>query len=582
MLSALPALPRVPQRDHDVNSYRALYARHTLRAHFKSLPAETFNGLPPLRRRTQRRGDAPIRVGIIGAGAAGLYAGMILDLFADRFSYEILEANGERVGGRLFTHKFPGGGPNDYYDIGAMRFPDIPFMTRTFDLFKRLGIDTIPYIMSIPKNLNLFNGKLLTNAEIDGKTDPFETHVPGVDNSSGAMVSSQIDVFKDALAKDFETGWKELMQFDEYSTRAYMLFKGTGGLTYTNQVVDYLETFESATNLYDEALTETVMDSMDFDYPGLDVHWHCIQGGTEQVAQKMESMLAGTPVQRGKRVTALSFDNPLSPSSVRVAVAGEESARTYNHVVASVPFGCLRAIDTSACGFSWPLSSAVRMLHYDAATKVAIQFSSRWWEQPGIDQVGGVSNTDRPTRVVVYPSYGIGQQTGATMIVSYTWSQDALRLGALIQGRDSTAEAHLIDLILEDLAVMHSIDKAKLRSLVVNYHAFDWYRHEFSAGAFALFGPGQFANLYPEVTRPVHGLLHFAGEATSVHHAWLVGALNSAYRAVKEILLQYDDENHTLLKKLEQNFGKIDEIDDELHELQVRLGRRRFGASSSA
>jgi hypothetical protein len=41
----------------------------------------------------------------------------------------------------------------------------------------------------------------------------------------------------------------------------------------------------------------------------------------------------------------------------------------------------------------------------------------------------------------------------------------------------------------------------------------------FPPGAFALFGPGQFSNLYPEVTKPVGGLLHFAGEAASVHHA---------------------------------------------------------------
>lgn len=38
-------------------------------------------------------------------------------------------------------------------------------------------------------------------------------------------------------------------------------------------------------------------------------------------------------------------------------------------------------------------------------------------------------------------------------------------------------------------------------------------------GAFALFGPGQFNNLYPHVTKPVGGVLHFAGEAASVHHA---------------------------------------------------------------
>jgi hypothetical protein len=37
-----------------------------------------------------------------------------------------------------------------------------------------------------------------------------------------------------------------------------------------------METFDSASNLYDCALAETVMDSLDFDY-GPDVQWYCIQ-----------------------------------------------------------------------------------------------------------------------------------------------------------------------------------------------------------------------------------------------------------------------------------------------------------------
>ena len=36
-----------------------------------------------------------------------------------------------------------------------------------------------------------------------------------------------------------------------------------------------------------------------------------------------------------------------------------------------------------------------------------------------------------------------------------------------------------------------------------------------------MFGPSQFATLFPLVTQPVGGKLHFAGEATSVHHAYV-------------------------------------------------------------
>ena len=54
---------------------------------------------------------------------------MILDaLNIPGLTYEILEAD-KRVGGRVYTHKFSGD-KHDYYDVGAMRFPDIPIMKK--------------------------------------------------------------------------------------------------------------------------------------------------------------------------------------------------------------------------------------------------------------------------------------------------------------------------------------------------------------------------------------------------------------------------------------------------------------------
>lgn len=76
-------------------------------------------------------------VGIIGAGMAGLYTAMILKSLG--IEYEILEAS-NRIGGRVYTHRFSND-PGDYYDVGAMRFPETPEMKRTFELFHKLGID---------------------------------------------------------------------------------------------------------------------------------------------------------------------------------------------------------------------------------------------------------------------------------------------------------------------------------------------------------------------------------------------------------------------------------------------------------
>jgi monoamine oxidase len=47
--------------------------------------------------------EVPLKVGIIGAGAAGLYSAVLLDSLG--IDYDILEASG-RVGGRIYTYRF--------------------------------------------------------------------------------------------------------------------------------------------------------------------------------------------------------------------------------------------------------------------------------------------------------------------------------------------------------------------------------------------------------------------------------------------------------------------------------------------
>ena len=81
-----------------------------------------------------------IKVGIVGAGVAGLFTAMLLDWLNEKvkglsISYDIFEAAGEdRLGGRLYTHEFSKK-DHDYYDVGAMRFPDNAVMKRSVYLF---------------------------------------------------------------------------------------------------------------------------------------------------------------------------------------------------------------------------------------------------------------------------------------------------------------------------------------------------------------------------------------------------------------------------------------------------------------
>jgi hypothetical protein len=136
-----------------------------------------------------------LHVGVIGAGMAGLYTAMILEDLG--IPYEILEAedvdeHAERAG-RVYTHRFDTT-PGNYYDVGAMRFPDIPIMHRTFDLFKkRLELKKdrseepaqgalIPYHFTGEQTPLYYNNKLSVGPHPTGQ-DTFN-----VSQSSGGLI----------------------------------------------------------------------------------------------------------------------------------------------------------------------------------------------------------------------------------------------------------------------------------------------------------------------------------------------------------------------------------------------------------
>jgi len=87
----------------------------------------------------------------------------------------------------------------------------------------------------------------------------------------------------------------------------------------------------------------------------------------------------------------------------------------------------------------------------------------------------------------VYPSYP-ANATAANMsnvlIVSYCWTQDAERLGALIHG-DGTADQQLIDVVFRDLAAVHDVAVDSLYTFYTagDYFAWDWLHDPLTMGS---------------------------------------------------------------------------------------------------
>lgn len=74
--------------------------------------------------------DYDQQIGIIGAGATGLSVAAMLD-YIGFMNVTILEASSNN-GGRIYTHNFKLGEAcnHNYYDVGAMRIPDISTQAR--------------------------------------------------------------------------------------------------------------------------------------------------------------------------------------------------------------------------------------------------------------------------------------------------------------------------------------------------------------------------------------------------------------------------------------------------------------------
>jgi len=135
---------------------------------------------------------------------------------------------------------------------------------------------------------------------------------------------------------------------------------------------------------------------------------------------------------------------------------------------------------------------------------------------------GGQSRTDLPVFNVVYPSYpnkGTEAPGKGSFIASYTWQNDAV----LWANMDDDSRKRLC---LRNLFELHGVDLSLADVKIIT---------QVWPEAFAMYGPGQYSEMYKAMLP--EKLVHFAGEHLSTEHAWIMGSLFSATRALREILV---------------------------------------------
>ncbi len=158
----------------------------------------------------------------------------------------------------------------------------------------------------------------------------------------------------------------------------------------------------------------------------------------------------------------------------------------------------------------------IRQISYGQVMKVAQQYRTRFWNQPG--SIGQRVFTDTMLRRVYDMS--IDQPGPRGILMSFTSGADAEALGQLPD------EERLRTALAETTKIWSEAPKYH-ESAAIKY----WNEDPWVKGSYSFLGIGQ--KDYREIARRIEGRVHFAGEHTK--SASMNGAIASGVRVAEEI-----------------------------------------------
>jgi monoamine oxidase len=371
-------------------------------------------GLPRARAGTAKK------VIVIGAGPTGLVAAWLLKRAGHHVT--LVEANGNRVGGRIKT--FRAGGhenapqpftdPRQYAEAGAMRIPG-----------------SHPLVMSLIDQLGVKRRRFhLVDVDAEGRpVNHAWIHVNGVrmrradyaksprrinrsfgvprthwDTPSATILRRALDPVRDEFSTvgqdgrrvdkplpERVRGWARVIQrYGDWSM--YRFLTEQAGLD--ERTIDLVGTLENLTSRLPLSFIHSFI-SQSLISPDT-VFWELV-GGTAKLPDAL--LREVTDVLRpDRRVTRIEYwsadrDGANDTSHVRkdgphVWIDTVSEGRggqvvreqfTGDLAIVTVPFSGLRQVQVSPL-MSYKKRRAVAELHYDSATKVLLEFSRRWWE----------------------------------------------------------------------------------------------------------------------------------------------------------------------------------------------------------
>ncbi|MGH0427834.1 flavin monoamine oxidase family protein [Bacillus hominis] len=454
--------------------------------------------------------NTPKRITIAGAGMSGLVAASLLKEAGQEVT--IIEAN-NRIGGRVYTIREPFSA-GLYFNAGPMRIPETHDLTLAYirkfklplNLFINKTSSDIIYTNNIRTRLNVF------------ENDPSVLGFPVLEKERGKtaeeLMLEILEPILNYIKKDPNKNWIIVeKKYKAYSLGSFLTeYYSDGAIDMIGVLLD-MEAYMGMSLI--EVLREMIFFTSTTKY-------YEITGGMDALPNSFLPQLKDNIFMSYKVDKIMQEDNKVM-MQVKHEHTLEQFIVTGDIAIVTIPFSALRFVEVQPYHlFSYYKRRAIRELNYIAATKIAIEFKSRFWEREG--QYGGKSITDLPIRFTYYPSYGIHTQGAAIVIASYTWADEALTW-------DSLSHRERIRYALKNLAKIYG---NVVYSEFVTGTSFSWSQNPYSCGAFTAFEPGQELELFPYITPPA-GRVHFAGEHTTLTHGWMQGAIESGIRVAHEV-----------------------------------------------
>jgi monoamine oxidase len=438
---------------------------------------------------------------VVGAGLSGLNSALLLE--KQGYEVTVLEAR-SRVGGRIYTLDNVAGRPETGGNIIG------PNYARVIDRVRQLDLNLVParQIVGGRENMHLYVGGEFVRAKDwpASSNNPFPERFRSV--SPGSVLFSLLRPNPLQQPEDWllpryashDHGMAGLLAELGFDQAAAALVSNNNSYGTSLEQTNLLQ-------LYHIAAVYAVARSI----PG---HTLEVEGGNQRLPEAMADALRGQ-VLTGKVVTELK--GATNGVTVRCADGSEYQAA---YAIVTLPAPALRNIKLSP-----PLpeaqQKAVDELNYAPTLIAHFTVSAPYWG----DHSPSLWTDTRAGRLF---ATSMDESGGATNLTMWLTGMNARHFGAMApQQRDSALRETLYGIYPA------ARGKVELKAVV------DWGSDPYSGGSWAAWLPGQITAFSGDIAQPA-GRIFFAGEHTAVTNTGMEGAMESAERAVSELLASRD------------------------------------------